>query len=114
MTSYAYPKTNWRDIIEASETASKGADALTNRDLLQPADRFVKRHIGPRSKDVTHMLHTLGLASLDELIEEAVPANIRMQGHLDLERPRSESAVLRDIRHLAEQNKVYRSFIGVG
>jgi glycine dehydrogenase len=114
MTTYAYPKTSWRDIIEASENASKGADALTNKDLLQPADRFVKRHIGPRSKDVTHMLKSLGLASLDELITEAVPPNIRMQGHLDLEHPRSESAVLRDIRHLASQNKVYRTFIGMG
>ena len=114
MTTKAYPKSNWRDIIEASENASKGADALTNRDLLQPADRFVKRHIGPRSKDVTHMLNKLGLGSLDELMTEAVPPNIRLQGHLDLERPRSESAVLRNIRQLALQNTVYRTFIGMG
>ncbi|MCB8945565.1 MAG: aminomethyl-transferring glycine dehydrogenase [Ardenticatenaceae bacterium] len=114
MTTYAYPKSNWRDIIEASENASKGADALTNRDLLQPADRFVKRHIGPRSKDVTHMLKKLGLSSLNDLMNEAVPPNIRLKGHLNLERPHSESAVLRDIRNLAGQNKLYRNFIGMG
>lgn len=114
MTTPVYPKTAWRDIIEASETASKGADALTNRDLLKPSDRFVKRHIGPRSKDVTHMLEALGLSSLDELITEAVPAGIRMKGNLNLERSRSESEVLDELRELAAQNKVYRSFIGMG
>ncbi|MFQ5399183.1 MAG: aminomethyl-transferring glycine dehydrogenase [Anaerolineae bacterium] len=114
MTTFTYPKTNWQDIIEASETASKGAAALSNRDLLQPSDRFVKRHIGPRSKDVTYMLNALGLPSLEALIAEAVPESIRMKGHLKLEPPRSESAVLDELRELAAKNKVYRSFLGMG
>ena len=51
------PRANWQDIIEAhdEQESGNGAPQLTNRDLLMPADRFVKRHIGPRSHDVTHM-----------------------------------------------------------
>jgi glycine dehydrogenase len=99
------------EIIEAGEN---GHTAVPNHDLLRPADRFVKRHLGPRSQDVTDMLHTLGLQSLDELVDQAVPAHIRMKGELKLERPRSETAVLDELRALADQNQVYRSFIGMG
>ncbi|MCA9872748.1 MAG: aminomethyl-transferring glycine dehydrogenase, partial [Anaerolineales bacterium] len=115
MSLQGYPQTNWQDFIEAShEPSSNGAAPLSNRDLLQPADRFVKRHIGPRSHDVTKMLDTLGLSSLEELVDQAVPASIRMDGHLNLEPPRSETAVLRELRQLASQNKLFRSFIGMG
>lgn len=71
----AYQKSEWREVIEASENG-KGAAAVSNRELLRPADRFVKRHLGPRSQDVTDMLHALGLNSLDDLMTQAVPATI--------------------------------------
>ncbi|CUS05003.2 glycine decarboxylase, PLP-dependent, subunit (protein P) of glycine cleavage complex [Candidatus Promineifilum breve] len=109
------PRANWQDIIEAhDEERGNGAIHLSNRDLLLPADRFVKRHIGPRSHDVTKMLRTLGLNSLDELIDQAIPDNIRMDGYLALDPPRSESGVLEELRQMAAKNKVYRSFIGMG
>ena len=107
MSLQGYPQTNWQDFIEARhEAADNGHSPLSNRDLLMPADRFVKRHIGPRSRDVTHMLDALGLDSLEELIDQAVPHSIRMEGHLDLEPPRSETAVLNELRQLASQNKL--------
>ncbi len=112
MSMHGYPKTNWQDFIEASH--KRGVTALNNRDLLKPADRFVKRHIGPRSHDVTKMLDELGLSSLNKLTDQAIPADIRMEGHLDLEPPRSETAVLNELRQLAGMNKLYRSFIGMG
>ena len=109
------PRANWQDIIEAPDSASgNGAPQLSNRDLLMPADRFVKRHIGPRSHDVTAMLRDLGLDSLDELIDQAIPASIRMDGYLAMDAPRSEQAVLDELRRIAGKNKVYRSFIGMG
>ena len=109
------PRANWQDIIEAPDSAAgNGAPQLSNRDLLMPADRFVKRHIGPRSHDVTAMLRDLGLDSLDELIDQAIPASIRMDGYLAMDAPRSEQAVLDELRHIAAKNKVYRSFIGMG
>jgi glycine dehydrogenase len=115
MSLHGYPKTNWQDFIEASHASSPNGDSpLSNRDLLMPADRFVKRHIGPRSHDVTHMLDELGLSSLDELIDQAVPQNIRIDGHLKLEPPRSETAVLNELRELGAQNRLFRSFIGMG
>jgi len=114
MTISAYPQTNWQDIIEAGRSGSDNGASLRNRDLLKPADRFVKRHIGPRSHDVTHMLDLLGLPSLEALIDEAIPEVIRLEKPLDLESPHSESAVLEDLRQLAAQNKVFRSFIGQG
>ena len=64
------PRANWQDIIEAPDgDRGNGAPLLSNRDLLMPADRFVKRHIGPRSHDVSAMLRDLNLNSLDELVD---------------------------------------------
>jgi glycine dehydrogenase len=100
----------YRDIIEAGN----GAGHLANRELLPPADHFVKRHLGPRSNDVTRMLRSLGLSSLEELVKETVPESIRLHRPLNLEPPRSESAVLQELRELAGQNQVFRSFIGMG
>ncbi|MDX1414783.1 MAG: aminomethyl-transferring glycine dehydrogenase [Candidatus Promineifilaceae bacterium] len=114
MTISAYPQTNWQDIIEANQTGSENGRGLRNRDFLKPADRFVKRHIGPRSHDVSYMLDFLGLPSLEALTDEAIPKVIRLERPLALEPPRSESAVLEDLRELAAQNKVFRSFIGMG
>ncbi len=109
------PRANWQDIIEAhDDERGNSTPQLSNRDLLLPADRFVKRHIGPRSHDVTKMLHALNLDSLDELVDQAIPESIRMDGFLALDPPRSESGVLEELRQLAARNKVFRSFIGMG
>lgn len=113
MTTDLYPKTNWQDIIQATE-ANRSPIPFQQHHLLKPADRFVKRHIGPRSAEVNHMLEVLGLSSLDELIDQAVPEAIRVRDPLTLEPPRSESAVLKELRTLAENNKIYHSYIGMG
>ncbi len=113
MTTELYPKTNWQDIIEANES-NRAAISFRQHHLLKPADRFVKRHVGPRSADVSKMLETLSLSSLDELIAEAVPEVIRVHEPLSLEAPRSESAVLKELRGLAERNKIYHTYIGMG
>lgn len=60
------------------------------------------------------MLDLLGLSSLDELIDRAVPASIRIDAPLDLRQPLSESEVLEELRRLAWRNQVCRSFIGQG
>ncbi|MCP4422114.1 MAG: aminomethyl-transferring glycine dehydrogenase [Chloroflexi bacterium] len=113
MTTDLYPKTNWQDIIQATE-ANRAPIPFQQHHLLRPADRFVKRHIGPRSAEVNHMLEALGLSSLDELIDQAVPEVIRVRDPLTLEPPRSESAVLKELRGLAEKNKIFHSYIGMG
>jgi glycine dehydrogenase len=112
MSKTTSPQIQAYDLIEASTNGNGKPPA--NHTLLKPADRFVKRHIGPRSHDVTEMLAALNLSSLAELMDEAVPRSIRLGKPLDLEPPRSESAVLEELRELASQNRVFRSFIGMG
>ena len=60
------------------------------------------------------MLKQVGAASLDQLIDEVIPASIRLKGPLDLPAAESESAYLARLKTIAKKNKVFRSFIGLG
>jgi glycine dehydrogenase len=68
---------------------------------LDAALPFVDRHIGLRPEDIEKMLATLGFASLDALMEAAVPGGIRTGAELDLPAARSEDAVARELRAIA-------------
>ena len=103
-----------RNIATAEASPPIKATAGKNSDLLAPLDRFAPRHLGPSPADIGQMLAAIGVASLDELIDQAVPPAIRLNRPLDLPAPLSESEALADLRTLAAQNKVYRSFIGMG
>ena len=81
---------------------------------LNFADTFVDRHVGPRLDDIESMLEKIGYASFDELIEDALPASIRYYQPLNLGKPQTESEMLADLRQIAAQNQVSRSFIGMG
>jgi glycine dehydrogenase len=81
---------------------------------LDAALPFVERHIGLRPPDVETMLKTVGFASLDELMEAAVPAGIRSSGDLQLPEPATEDAVARELRELASANRPAESMIGLG
>ena len=81
---------------------------------LRSTDRFVDRHIGPSDADIKEMLDAIGVDSLDALINETVPASIRMDGDLELPEALTETALLARARELAEKNKVFRSYIGMG
>lgn len=83
-------------------------------DLLPRPDHFVQRHIGPSDLDLARMVEVIGGDSVEELITETVPQRIRLQQPLKLAAPRPESEVLDDMRALAQQNQVFRSFIGMG
>jgi glycine dehydrogenase len=78
------------------------------------ADSFADRHVGPTDADVERMLEALGVASLDELIDQAVPAAIRDQKPLALDAAISEPEALDRLRALAERNQVATSLIGQG
>ena len=75
---------------------------------------FQSRHIGPSAADTETMLEVVGASSLDALIEEAIPARIRLQAPLDLPHGTSEQGFLRDLRGIAAKNQVLRSYIGLG
>lgn len=82
--------------------------------LLRPVDRYVNRHIGPSDDDIQQMLNAIGLGSLEQLVDDAVPEVIRVEGELNLPEPCSESAVLGELNKLAKKNQVFRSYIGLG
>jgi glycine dehydrogenase len=86
----------------------------SNLDLLRPTDSFTRRHLGASERAVREMLATIDVATLDDLIDQTVPENIRLRRPLDLPEPVGEAEVLADLRGLASKNKLYRSFIGMG
>ncbi|WP_340074321.1 aminomethyl-transferring glycine dehydrogenase [Leptobacterium sp. I13] len=77
-------------------------------------DSFALRHIGIKEQDIDHMLKTIGVDTVDQLIYETIPDDIRLSSDLKLPEALSENAFLNHIHHLASKNKVYRSFIGLG
>ena len=81
---------------------------------LEPHDDFISRHIGPDDKDIQAMLSALDLSSLDDMVEKTVPPSILMKEALALENSTSEEEALRSLRLMAEQNKVNKSYIGMG
>jgi glycine dehydrogenase len=81
---------------------------------LNPIDHFAPRHIGPSPEDTQAMLAAVGAASLDALIDEAIPASIRLTAPLKLPDAESESQYLARLKTIAQKNHVLRSFIGLG
>ncbi|MDR3180517.1 MAG: glycine dehydrogenase (aminomethyl-transferring), partial [Prevotellaceae bacterium] len=77
-------------------------------------DSFVHRHNGPREPEVRQMLQAVGVTSLEELINQTVPENIRLNAPPDLDAPVSEYEYLNRVKALAAKNKIVRSFIGMG
>jgi glycine dehydrogenase len=78
------------------------------------SDKFVMRHIGPRDYEIQEMLDKLGVSSLDELIDQTVPQNIRLEKPLNLEDGLTERQYYRKILALASKNKVFNTYIGMG
>ena len=83
-------------------------------ELLPPTDAFSSRHIGPSPDDRTAMLAVLGVATLDALIGQTIPAPLRTTTALDLPPALDEAAALGALRALAARNTVRRSMIGMG
>ena len=81
---------------------------------LEQMDDFVTRHIGPRDDEVSDMLRQIGVASIDQLIETAVPESILDTSPLELPASRTESDVLAELRDMADANRVMKSLIGMG
>ena len=81
---------------------------------LDASDWFAGRHIGPSAQERDEMLAAIGAASLDTLIDEAIPRSIRLSQPLNLPPAESEHQYLRRLTHIARRNKTFRSYIGLG
>ncbi|RPD99553.1 glycine dehydrogenase (aminomethyl-transferring) [Aureibaculum marinum] len=77
-------------------------------------DSFTLRHLGPREDDLSEMLNTIGVNSLDELIDNTIPNHIKLKKPLNLPSPMSEYEFTSYIQNLSKKNKEYKSYIGLG
>lgn len=77
-------------------------------------DRFADRHLGPDQKELKQMLEVIGVPSLDVLIDETIPAKIRLSKSLSHTVPVDEYLFLQQLRLVAVKNKIFKSYIGLG
>lgn len=89
--------------------------SLASATLAQLNDRpFSDRHIGPDADEQSAMLATLGLSSVNELVDQIIPGSIRMPEELAMEPGRPEHEALAELQGIAQRNQVFRSYIGQG
>mgnify|MGYP006091569145 FL=1 len=81
---------------------------------LEKRDEFVGRHIGPDAAQTSAMLDTLGVASIEELIEKTVPAQIRLNQKLNIQDAITEQSALNELKAIADQNQIFKSYLGQG
>ncbi|MDD5579342.1 MAG: aminomethyl-transferring glycine dehydrogenase [Methylobacter sp.] len=83
-------------------------------DQLEMRGNFISRHIGPKPQEAKEMLAELGLNELEDIIAQAIPADILTQEPLKLTETVSERSVIKHLRNMRERNKVFTSMIGMG
>jgi glycine dehydrogenase len=97
-----------------SIATSAAASAQRESNFLAHPDQFVHRHIGPDAAQTKEMLSLLSRPGLDALIDEAVPKQIRLPKSLNLPEPLGEYEVLAQLKTIASQNRIFKSYIGMG
>ncbi|XP_071444375.1 glycine dehydrogenase (decarboxylating), mitochondrial [Hetaerina americana] len=101
--------------VFGKRSCSVVSQSKTDFDKLFPKrEEFQSRHIGPREHDQIEMLDLLGFKTLDEMTDHAVPDNIRLKRDLSIDEPLVESGLLKRIRAIGKENKIWRSYIGMG
>ena len=80
----------------------------------QNMQNFASRHIGPREHEVAQMLKKIGVDSVDQLIDQTVPASIRLQQPLNITEPMSEADYLHHVSQLGAMNDIRKNYIGLG
>ena len=78
------------------------------------SDFFQRRHLGPGDDDLKAMLATCKARTLDQLMEETIPSQIRMEEELDISEALGEFELLDKLRKISEKNKIYKSYLGLG
>ncbi|MEO1669774.1 MAG: aminomethyl-transferring glycine dehydrogenase [Cyanobacteria bacterium J06631_2] len=98
----------------AAESRIASSQTNSKSQTFAHTDTFAQRHIGVNQQQIEEMLQILGIDSLDALIEQTVPAAIRLNKSLQLPDAQSEATALTRLKAIANKNQVYRSFIGRG
>ncbi|WP_339923006.1 aminomethyl-transferring glycine dehydrogenase [uncultured Cyclobacterium sp.] len=81
---------------------------------LSSSEKFRNRHISPSENDLQEMLKTIGVDSLETLIDETIPKNIRLKQPLQLPPPQSENLFLKTFKATVSKNQIFKSYIGLG
>ncbi|MCH8474627.1 MAG: aminomethyl-transferring glycine dehydrogenase [Opitutales bacterium] len=100
--------------IDTESALEKQSITLTWPSSLDQSHNFLHRHLGPTPSEEAEMLKTLGYQSRAELIDTAVPADIRRSGEMNLPEPQSEEETLSELRSLGRKNAAARSLLGLG
>ncbi|GAB6069804.1 aminomethyl-transferring glycine dehydrogenase [Thiomicrorhabdus hydrogeniphila] len=95
-----------------NSTLSKLANCSLHE--LQQSESFAKRHLGPDSTEQQQMLKLLGLNSINDLLDKVLPKSIRRQQPMDIAEGLTEHQSLAKLKAIASQNKVLKSYIGMG
>lgn len=77
-------------------------------------DEFIYRHNSSMKNDTEAMLKVIGVSSVDQLIDETIPAHIRLKQRMQLPEPMTEFELLAFLKEVSEKNKIYKNFIGQG
>ncbi|NWQ71983.1 GCSP dehydrogenase, partial [Neopipo cinnamomea] len=91
-----------------------GEAARCIEQLLPRHDDFSRRHIGPREQEKREMLRTVGVQSVEELMDKTIPASIRLRRPLRMDDHVCENEILETLYNIASKNKIWRSYIGMG
>ena len=76
-------------------------------------NKFVNRHVGIREEDIPQMLNTIGVNSLNELIDQTIPSDIRLNESLNLPEAMTEREYAEHIAELGSKNEIFTSYIGM-
>src|SRR5678816_604081 len=79
----------------------------------QQSNEFVPRHIGTIGQE-SEMLKTIGVGSLEELIDKTIPSSIRTRSRLNLPEAISEAELLSELKNISLHNKTFRTYVGQG
>ncbi|MHB8579605.1 MAG: aminomethyl-transferring glycine dehydrogenase [Ignavibacteriaceae bacterium] len=82
--------------------------------LFSHPDEFVNRHIGPSELELKAMLQSTGVQSLDQLVDETIPKQIRLKNQLQLDEPLTGHDLLNKLNIISKKNKIFKSYIGFG
>ena len=82
--------------------------------FFMKTDAFALRHIGPRENDLQHMLKTIGVDSIEQLVYETLPNDIRLKAPLALDPAMTEYEFANHIQALGNKNKMFKTYIGLG
>jgi len=98
---------------QRKETKEK-KQILTIKYSTMITNNFIKRHNGLQENDLKKVFETIGVSSLEELIEQTVPQSIKYNKALNIPNGLNEAEYLEHIKELASKNKIFKTFIGLG